>query len=266
MPPRPGELGPPDGVPPHPTLVVFTLGAVAEARSKRLLPEALRDREARLFRACLDEALSAGRACGFRLQVSAPRRADLGSEADPIRRAQTDGPFGERLAVAFDAAGPAPDAPVMVVGTDTPGLSADRLRRAHELLAAGDSSEDRAVIGPSPDGGLYLLAATRPLGEILRRVPWRRRRTLSALRRELERAGLTVLLLDPLGDLDRPADLDGWLAGRAFATDAVRRIAAVLARLLATLRLPLALPDRPAPLPAVVPARTGRAPPHRRIR
>lgn len=251
-------------MPPRPTLVVFTLGAVAEARAKRLLPEALCDREARLFRACLDEALSAGRDCGFRLEVSAPRRADLSTDPAPgpapVHREQADGPFGERLAAAFDAAGPAPRAPVVVVGSDTPGLTADRLRRAAELAASGD---DRVVIGPSPDGGLYLLAAARPLGDILRRVPWRRRRTLSALRRELERAGLTVLLLDPLADLDRAADLDGWLAARSFAGDAVRRIAVLLARLLAALRLPLALPARPAPRPAVVPVRAGRAPPRR---
>lgn len=265
----------------RPTLLVFTLGAAAEGRRRRLLPEALRDRETALYRACLDEALSAGRACGFRLAVSAPRHAldpapDRALPPEVSLREQGEGDFGERLADAFDAYRPAPGAPVVVVGTDTPGLSAARLgRAAAALLAPAARGNGRAVIGPSPDGGLYLLAADRPLGDLLRRVPWRRRRTLSALTRELERAGLTVELLDPLADLDRPADLDGWLAGRRDRSRGANeapgrlaalfdRIAAALARLLAALRRPPVLAGGGDPRPAVVPVRAGRAPPRRR--
>ncbi|HEX6200463.1 MAG TPA: DUF2064 domain-containing protein [Thermoanaerobaculia bacterium] len=254
----------------RPTLLVFTLGAETEGRRRRLLPQALRDRETALYRACLDEALTAGRACGFRLAVSAPRRAlDEGREPDVTLRAQGEGGFGDRLAAAFDAAGPAPGAPVMVVGTDTPGLGADRLRRAAAALAhptgpTGLTRSGRVVIGPSPDGGLYLLAADRPLGELLRRVPWRRRRTLAALTRELERAGLAVHLLPPLADLDHPADLDAWLARRRSASaEALDRLAAALGRLLAALRRPFVLPPAATPRPAVVPVRAGRAPPRR---
>lgn len=261
----------------RPTLLVFTLGAETEGRRRRLLPEALRDRETALYRACLDEALTAGRACGFRLAVSAPHRTRDGDrDADVARHEQGEGGFADRLAAAFDAAGPAPGAPVMVVGTDTPGLDADRLRRAAAALAhptglTGSTRSGRVVIGPSPDGGLYLLAADRPLGELLRRVPWRRRRTLAALTRELERAGLAVHLLPPLADLDRPADLDAWLARRRSASaEALDRLAgtfdllaAALGRLLAALRRPFVLPPAATPRPAVVPVRAGRAPPRR---
>jgi glycosyltransferase A (GT-A) superfamily protein (DUF2064 family) len=273
----------------RPTLLVFTLGAEAEGRRRRLLPEALRDRETALYRACLDEALAAGRACGFRLAVSAPGAgpdAAVDGAPDATLHAQGEGGFGDRLAAAFDAAGPAPGSPVIVVGTDTPGLTADRLRRAALALAeplAGPPQQagrpaGRAVIGPSPDGGLYLLAADRPLGELLRRVPWRRRRTLAALTRELERAGFAVHRLDALADLDRPADLDGWLAARrrdagggpnpsAAALDRLAAtfdlLAAALDRLLAALRRPFVPPSAAAPRPAVVPVRAGRAPPRR---
>lgn len=262
---------------PRPTLLVFTLGADAEGRRRRLLPQALRDRETALYRACLDEALAAGRACGFRLAVSAPGAGSAepaGGAPDVALLEQGEGGFGDRLAAAFDAAGPAPGTPVMVVGTDTPGLTADALRRAATALARPGVSRPtgRVVIGPSPDGGLYLLAADRPLGDLLRRVPWRRRRTLAALTRELEHAGLAVHLLEPLADLDRPADLDGWLAGRRERSgDAppgplaatFDLLAAALARLLAALRQPVIVAGACAPRPAVVPVRAGRAPPRR---
>jgi hypothetical protein len=95
-------------------------------------------------------------------------------------------------------------------------------------------------------------------------VPWRRRRTLAALTRELERAGFAVHRLDPLADLDRPADLDGWLAAhRRDAGSALDRLAAALDRLLAALRRPFVPPSAAAPRPAVVPVRAGRAPPRR---
>lgn len=246
------------------TLLVFTLGARAEGRRRRLLPPRLRSREEALYDACLDEALAAGRGAGCRLEVSSPGVFDL--PADVGRRPQTSGCFGERLAAAFDAAGPSPEEPVVAVGTDTPGLRPEHVARALGLLgdpAGRGACGDRVVVGPSPDGGLYLLAASRPLGELLRRVPWRRSRTLAALRRTLVRAGLEVELLPPLADLDRPADLEGWLArGDAAPSDpALRRLAATLARLLAALRRPLLPTPSPGLRPAPVPVRSGRSPP-----
>ncbi|MFP3940675.1 MAG: DUF2064 domain-containing protein [Thermoanaerobaculia bacterium] len=246
-----------------PTLLVFTLGPAPERRRRRLLPPAYGDREEALYRACLDEALAAGRSAGCRLAVSSPGPLRLPADVRP--RLQAGQGFGPRLADAFDAAGPAPEAPVVVVGTDTPGLSPERVTRALELLRGsgrGGGSPERVIVGPSPDGGLYLLAAGRPLGPVLRRVPWRRRNTLGHLRRTLAEAGFQVLLLDPLADLDRPADLEGWLHHRAAgAAEALRHLAFVLRRLLAGLRLPsLAAPAaRPRPVPVSIPR--GRAPP-----
>lgn len=259
-------------MPPHrqsdlalrPTLLVFTLGAEAEVRRRRLLPARYRDREIALYRGCLDEALEAGRACGCRLEVSAPLPLGPAGKVPPEvhHRLQRAGGFGDRLAAAFDAPVPAAGRPVVVVGTDTPGLAARHVRRALDLLGPGAGAADRVVVGPSPDGGLYLLAAARPLGELLRRVPWKRRRTLAALRRTLAAEGLTVLLLDPLADLDRPADLESWLAGRTSgAGEALRRLAAALARLLAALRTPGRAPRPVARRLASVPVRAGRAPP-----
>lgn len=250
----------------RPTLLVFTLGAETEVRRRRLLPSPLRDRETALYRGCLEGALAAGRASGCRLEVSAPGAPPL--PADVRHRAQAEGPFGERLAAAFDGAGPRPGSPVVVVGTDTPGLEGRHVARALALLAdPREADGDRVVLGPSPDGGLYLLAASRPLGEVLRRVPWRRRRTLSALRRALAAAGFCVLLLDPVADLDRTADLDRWLARQArkggAGSEALGRLAALLSRLLAALRRPAPPAAAGRPRLAPVPVRAGRAPPRR---
>ena len=254
--------GTPTGRPADPgpaTLLVFTLGAEAEGRRRRLLPARFRPSETALYRACLEEALAAGREAGCRLEVSSPRRIELPEDARAT--GQRGSGFGERFAHAFDSAfghHGAADRPLVAVGTDTPGLRAAHLRRAAALLA---EDPERVVIGPSPDGGLYLLAAARPLGNLLRRVRWCRPSTLGDLRRTLTGAGLRVELLDPLADLDRRDDLERWLARGPRTLPAA--LLALLERLLAALRqllLPAALG---IPRRAPVPVRRQRGPPRR---
>ena len=128
------------------TLLVFTLGARGEGRRKRLLPAALRDRETALYRACLDEALAAGRGAGCRLEVCSPAGVEL--PADALAVSQAGSGFGERFAQAFDAALRRSAGPVVAVGTDTPGLAREHVERALTLLrpspAAGAATRRRA--------------------------------------------------------------------------------------------------------------------------
>jgi glycosyltransferase A (GT-A) superfamily protein (DUF2064 family) len=253
---------------------VFTLGPEAEVRRRRLLPAPLGDREAALHRTCLQKALEAGRDAGCRLLVSSPSGSRLAAlPPDAAGVGQRGEGFGERFAHAFDAAVARSAAPVVAVGTDTPGLRDEHVARAVALLSDPSSSTarmDRVVVGPSPDGGLYLLAANRPLGHLLERVRWCRRTTLTHLRRLLRDAGLSVTLLEPVADLDRRTDLESWLAhlplggpGPRGVRGATERLAAAIARALAALRRPLAptVLGRPLPAPALV--RRGRAPPFR---
>ncbi len=267
-----------DAPTPRPTLLVFTLGADTEGRRRRLLPRRFGDRERALYRLCLDEALAAGAHAGCRLAVSspAPLACPEGAHAIPQRGAG----FGERLAAAFDRAlalggdefgDGAEDAgqagPLVAVGTDTPGLRPTHVERALALLGDDAASARRVVVGPSPDGGLYLLAARRPLGDLLRRVAWCRTGTLASLLATLRAAGLAVELMEPLADLDRPADLERWIARRtAGGRGPMARLAALLDRLLAACRRPGPARAAPRPRLAFVAVPRGRAPPTGRRR
>lgn len=249
---------------PRPILLVFTLGPQHERRRRRLLPLRCASQELDLHRACLDAALAAGREAGCRLRVSAPR--PLALAADVATVPQLEGSFGHRLAGAVRAVAEEVEAgvPLVLVGSDVPGLGAAHLRQALARLA-GDRR--RVVLGPSPDGGIYLLASRAPLAELLTEVPWCRRDTAERLRRALEMAGFDVELLEPQADLDAPADLEHWLAARRPAPPpAWRALLRALSRLLAELRRPLLPPVLGRPLPAVQPVRRGRAPPSRHHR
>ncbi|MCH7532590.1 MAG: hypothetical protein IIB36_12650, partial [Gemmatimonadetes bacterium] len=106
------------------------------------------------------------------------------------------------------------------------------------------------------------LASARPLDFALASVAWRSRATLDSLRHALAREGRDVVLLEPLADLDRPADLERWLAARrSVASNALREIREVLSALLAERRAPASKSFfTPAKAPAFSAHRT-RAPP-----
>lgn len=256
---------------PKPTLLVFTLGADAESRRRPLLPQRLASEERAFRSACLDAALAAGREAGCRLEVSSPatrRDAALPALAGITWRPQTGDGFGTRLAGALDRCFAEAPGPVALVGTDVPGLTAGHVTRALAELA-GDP--DRVVLGPSPDGGFYLLAAARPIDGLADDVRWCSAATLTTLRAALEAAGRPVTLLAPLADLDAPGDLERWIktARRpaVAASPVVRTLrawAARLGRLLDELKrlLPRLVPTPPpAPAPVTVPVR---GPPRRR--
>lgn len=191
----------------QPTLLVFTLGDQRETARRRLLPARWGSDERRLHRTCLDNALDAGRTAGLRLEVSSPTEIDL-PVGTTFRQQQGRG-FGPRLRRALEESFHASDGPVLVVGTDAPGLDADHIQGA---LGALQQDPDAVVVGPSTDGGFYLLAACRPLDEALADVRWCCRHTLDHLLRALGRLGRRVILLPTLQDLDQRQDLEQWLA------------------------------------------------------
>jgi rSAM/selenodomain-associated transferase 1 len=111
-------------------------------------------------------------------------------------RVQRAGDLGTRMAAALDEV----DGPALLLGSDLPTLPEGHLRRAAAALAEDTS---RPVLGPSADGGFYVLGAARPLGDRLRQVPWSEARTLAETRRAL---GPTQTA-DPWYDVDVAADL-----------------------------------------------------------
>lgn len=93
----------------------------------------------------------------------------------------------------------------VVIGTDSPTLSPRLLRVALGELAACD-----AVLGPSPDGGFYLVglrrAAAEKIREVFRGVRWGSRSAFRDTLENLLRCGFACAILEPCADVDRPAD------------------------------------------------------------
>lgn len=240
----------------QPTLLVFTLGPGREQARKRWFKGRFESLERELHQRCLERVLEAGRAVGCRLRVSSPGGVPLVPDAVSDRQAE-DG-FRCRLLGAIRRADDESQGPLIVVGTDSPQLDADILRRTREALA---ENPDEVVLGPAADGGVYLLAAARSVVAELANVRWRSRHTCRSLIAALRAAGRPVRLLSPLEDLDSRRDLERWLATDRSATAGWNSL---LAALRGAMRELAALPSRvefTVPEPAWCRVPVGRAPP-----
>ena len=114
---------------------------------------------------------------------------------------QGSGDLGHRIErVLRRALQGAPSA--IVVGADAPGVPSRAFEQARRRLATGS-----AVVGPTEDGGFYLLGVpTCPAG-LLAGIPWSTARTLAATVARLAELGLRVEPVEGWFDVDRPEDL-----------------------------------------------------------
>jgi len=131
-------------------------------------------------------------------------------------RPQSGGDLGARMAGAFADAFNEGAERVVIVGTDCPDLSADLARQAFDAMSHHD-----LVLGPTSDGGYYLIGLTRPTPELLRGIRWSTDVVLQQTLRIARRLGLSIALLHELDDVDRPDDLDVWRRAEAGAAESV---------------------------------------------
>lgn len=90
----------------------------------------------------------------------------------------------------------------VVVGSDIPGIKASITANAIKSLRDAD-----LVIGPSTDGGYYLIGLREPRAELFENMPWSTSRVLKETLGKANRMGLTMEILEILDDVDTPEDL-----------------------------------------------------------
>jgi rSAM/selenodomain-associated transferase 1 len=127
---------------------------------------------------------------------------DLGLPGRPSIWFQGDGDLGERLERILRRALAEADVAI-AIGADTPGLPERLLVEAARALANAD-----AVLGPSEDGGFYLLGLKECPEGLLAGLPWSERTTSAATLSRLLGRGLAATTLEPWFDVDRPEDLE----------------------------------------------------------
>lgn len=201
-------------------LVLFTKPAVPGRVKTRLVGELSPEGAAELHRAFLDdlaERLRAAEARGaFELWAAWALEEGEALPPGPGRPIRQEGKdLGERLfrglARAADGGGA-----VAALGSDHPTVPLEAVEEAFRRLAAGAD----LVLGPSRDGGYYLIALTARSGGALRRelfegIAWSTDRVLGETLERAASLGLRTELLDEGTDVDTPEDLRRLAAGLA---------------------------------------------------
>ncbi len=187
-----------------PALAVFLKAPRIGTVKTRLATEIGARQALRLYRVLAHRTLAEVRLAGLEATVwftpsdaATEMRRWLGESWD--LRPQASGDLGMRLAAAAHAVPPGRG--WLAIGADCPRLDAALLREAAAVVARGE-----IVLGPSRDGGYYLLGGPTPLPDLFSAMPWSTSRVLGETRARLVHAKASWHELVTLRDVDTAAD------------------------------------------------------------
>jgi hypothetical protein len=187
------------------TVAIF-LKAPRSGSVKTRLAATIGDRQAlRLYRVMASRTLAAVSDAGFEATIwfapadaGAEMRHWLGEQWD--LRPQASGDLGARLAAAEQAV--ARGREWLAIGGDCPRLDAELLGVAAAVVA-----RDEIALGPTTDGGYYLIGGRTPLpARLFDGMAWSTSGVLDETRARLRRAGVAWRELPTLRDVDTAED------------------------------------------------------------
>lgn len=189
------------------TLLIFIKNP-RPGRVKTRLARTLGDVEAlRIYRFLLEKTRRAA------LAVAAERWLLYSDEIEPddewpvpdfTKLVQEGADLGKRMARSFQQAFAAGASKAVIIGSDCPELKGDRIAEAFARLDAADF-----VLGPTTDGGYYLLGMKQPEPAVFQGVAWSTPAVLEQTLAIIRALGRSPALLPTLPDIDTG---DDWRA------------------------------------------------------
>jgi uncharacterized protein len=114
--------------------------------------------------------------------------------------------LGDRMHAAFRKVFNDGATEAVIIGTDVPELDVETVRAGFEKLQSCD-----VVIGPSSDGGYYLLGIKERPYDVFSGISWSTTSVLQETRLLVARQGLTTVLLPEMSDIDTFEDYRSYL-------------------------------------------------------
>ena len=191
-------------------LAILAKAPVPGTVKTRLVPPLTAAQSAELYRALLlDQLTHLRQVCAVRYVFYTPADAatilrDLGG-ADYAYQAQCDGDLGARMQQVFADLRRMGHRRIVLIGGDLPALPLTIVEQAFLLLAR---PEPGVVLGPSLDGGYYLIGMNRPTAEIFANMSWSHDRVLADTTARLKGLGIGYSLLPAWFDVDTATDLE----------------------------------------------------------
>ncbi len=220
------------------TLILFARPPLPGRAKTRLIPLLGEPGAADLYRAFLADAAtlaSAVRAARPTVGLTAEWAMDGEVPGDLptwlpgpfLHRAQTGSNLGARMAAALGRRlahdNRASGGRAVLIGTDFPDLPPEIPLAAFEALERMERESSKntpaAVIGPSSDGGYYLMGLSRPVPEIFTDIEWGTEGVFEATLQKLNALAIPVHILPEWHDVDEPQDLAALRARLATQSD-----------------------------------------------
>lgn len=110
--------------------------------------------------------------------------------------------LGERMLHAFKNGFEEHFEKSVIIGSDCPGISAEIIEAAFVSL-----NRNEVVIGPSEDGGYYMLGMRKLIPEVFKDISWSTETVLSETEKILKAKDLSYSKLPTLNDIDTEEDL-----------------------------------------------------------
>jgi len=99
---------------------------------------------------------------------------------------------------------------VVLIGCDCPAVTTDILNQSYQALSNGKD----AVLGPTCDGGYYLIGLKKPNPDIFHDMSWGKGDVADKTRYILNWQGLDYVELEELADIDTPDDYQKYIGHR----------------------------------------------------
>lgn len=126
---------------------------------------------------------------------------DMWDKEKYVKRLQNGANLGDRMRYAFETILNEYDAAI-IIGSDCPTITKTHINLAIESLGTTDY-----VIGPSEDGGYYLLGMNEMIDGFFDQIDWSTNKVFRQTFNKILDAGLTVTEIDKLSDIDY---LEDW--------------------------------------------------------
>lgn len=199
------------------TLIIFARRPIAGRAKTRLCPPLSYAVAAELYACFLRDTLDLARRTPVERRIIAYEPEDAAAyfsslAPDMMLLPQRGADLGARLDYCLTSALAEGSDAAVAIGSDSPTLPVAYVAQAFTLLAAHD-----VVLGPSEDGGYYLIGVRRPPGRLVREVVMSTPTVLRDTLAIAEELGLQTALLPGWYDVDTAADLDRLRAELAVA-------------------------------------------------
>lgn len=198
----------------HNALIVFVKEPRAGAVKTRLGRTMGMERAAEIYRECAEEVFRLARTV-VREDIEVTVCYDPESDPERIRRwanapgfqfaVQEGSSLGDRMRNAMARAMDRGAEKVLLVGSDVPELDEAILREAWRRL-----ERDGVVLGPTPDGGYYLIGQRAPLKDLFAGIAWSTAAVFEQTCTAAAARKLSVGILPVRADIDREEDFRAY--------------------------------------------------------